>query len=819
MSPQDSDSGDLFHGNIDPIEIQEEMERSFLEYSMSVIVSRALPDARDGLKPVHRRILYSMFAEGLRPDRPHVKCSKVVGDVMGKFHPHGDSAIYESLVRMAQDFSLRHTLIDGHGNFGSPDPETGAAAARYTECRLAPISLQLMAAIDEETVDFSANYDGTEQEPVVLPARFPNLLVNGSQGIAVGMATNIPPHNLAEVIDAAIFLIDNRDATPDQLMQFVKGPDFPTGAMILGRSGIIDAYRTGKGSIRIRAIAEIEETKTGGSRIIVTELPYQTSVEQIERKIAELANNREIDGIREVQNDSAGRVNRLVIELKRDANANVVLNNLYKATPMESRFSVNLIALVDGVPRTLNLVGALTAYIKHQIEVVTRRSEFRLKKARARSHIVEGLLRCIDQLDAVISLIRSSDDRAAARVGLMEMPFSFSEVQANHILDMTLGRLTRLGRRELESEMAQLGETISHLEALLSDPELLNGVVKTELIAVRDEFANPRKTQLVIDPGDFSDEDLIDDDPLVVILTRSGYIKAMNSDSFRTQARGGKGVQGAKVKEEDVVAEVLYTTAHSYLLFFSNKGKVYRIRGHELGIRERTARGMALVNVLALDADEQIATVIDTRSYFPDSYLVFFTKLGLVKKTRLEEYDRSRREGLIALALRDSDELVKVLVVAPATDILVLTRKGMGIRFSESDARPVGRAASGVRAIRLKPNDLVVAAIETGTRSELLMVTSAGFAKRTRVERFSLQTRGGQGVRAIRLNDLRGELVTAFATAPTDEVIVVASGGTTIRTTVGSVAVQGRDATGVKIIDLGPHQVVSSVTPVMQEEI
>ncbi len=818
MSPQPPDSGDLFHGDIDPIEIQEEMERSFLEYSMSVIVSRALPDARDGLKPVHRRILYSMFAEGLRPDRPHVKCSKVVGDVMGKFHPHGDSAIYESLVRMAQDFSLRHTLIDGHGNFGSPDPETGAAAARYTECRLAPISLQLMAAIDEDTVDFTANYDGTEQEPVVLPSRFPNLLVNGSQGIAVGMATNIPPHNLGEVIDAAIYLIDNRDATPDQLMQFVKGPDFPTGGLILGRSGIIDAYRTGKGSIRIRAIAEIEETRTGGHRIIVTQIPYQTSVEQIERKIAELANNRELEGIREVQNDSAGRVNRLVVELKRDANPNVVLNNLFKATPMESRFSVNLIALVDGVPRTLNLHGALTAYIKHQIEVVTRRTEFRLRKARARAHIVEGLLRCIDQLDAVIALIRGSDDRGAARAGLMAEPLSFTEIQANHILDMTLGRLTRLGRQELESEMTQLLETITYLEDLLGDPELLNGVVKHELATVRDEFVNPRKTQIVIDPGDFSDEDLIDDDPLVVILTKSGYIKAMQSDSFKTQARGGKGVQGAKVKEEDVVADVLYTTSHSYLLFFSNKGKVYRIKAHELGIRERTARGMALVNVLALDPDERIATVFDTRSYYPDSYLVFFTKLGLVKKTRLEEYDKSRREGLIALALRESDELVKVLVVSPSTDILILTRKGAGIRFAESDVRPVGRAASGVRGIRLKTDDLVVAAIETSTRSEVLMVTSAGFAKRTKIERFTLQTRGGQGVRAIRLNDQKGALVSAFAISPTDEVIVVASGGTTIRTTVGSIAVQGRDATGVKIIDLGPMQVVSSVTPVAQEE-
>ncbi|CAG4934577.1 MULTISPECIES: DNA gyrase subunit A [Acidithrix] len=818
MSPSTSDSDGGIIGSVEPIEIQEEMERSFLEYSMSVIVSRALPDARDGLKPVHRRILYSMFAEGLRPDRPHVKCSKVVGDVMGKFHPHGDSAIYEALVRMAQDFSLRHPLIDGHGNFGSPDPDTGAAAARYTECRLTPLALQLMSGIDEDTVDFIPNYDGSEQEPSVLPARFPNLLVNGSQGIAVGMATNIPPHNLEEVVDATIYLIDNPEATPDNLMTFVKGPDFPTGAQILGRAGIIDAYRTGRGSIKMRALAEIEETRTGGHRIVVTQIPYQTSVEQIERKVAELANNRELEGIREVQNDSAGRVNRLVIDLKRDANPNVVLNNLFKLTPMESRFSVNLLAIVDGVPRTLNLVQALRAYIDHQIEVVRRRSEFRLAKARARAHIVEGLLRCIDQLDAVITLIRASDDRQSARSGLMGEPFLFSEIQANHILDMTLGRLTRLGRTELENEILALRETIAFLESLLADDEAVNGVVKSELISVRDEFKNPRRTQIVTDPGDFSDEDLIEDEPRVVILTKSGYIKAMSSDSFRTQARGGKGVQGAKVKDEDVVSEVLHTNSHSYLLFFTNKGKVYRIKTHELGVRERTARGMALVNLLALDADESVATVLDTQTYYPDSFLVFFTRMGLVKKTRLAEYDKSRREGLIALALRDGDELVKVLVVAPDSDILVLTKHGMGIRFAESDVRPVGRSASGVRAIRLRIDDTVVAAIETGTRSEVLMVTGAGFAKRTKVARFSVQTRGGQGVRAIRLTHARGELVAAFATSANDEVIVVASGGTTIRTTVSSIADQGRDATGVKIIELDSTQFVSSVTPVVPIE-
>ncbi|MDA8277559.1 MAG: DNA gyrase subunit A [Actinomycetota bacterium] len=816
MSPDNNN--ELPIGTVEPIEIQEEMERSFLEYSMSVIVSRALPDVRDGLKPVHRRILYSMFAEGLRPDRPHVKCSKVVGDVMGKFHPHGDSAIYEALVRMAQDFSLRHPLIDGHGNFGSPDPDTGAAASRYTECRLAPISLQLMASIDEDTVDFIPNYDGTEQQPSVLPSRFPNLLVNGSQGIAVGMATNIPPHNLEEVCNAAIHLIDNRDATPDQLMQFVKGPDFPTGAQILGRSGIADAYRTGRGSIKLRALAEIEETRTGGHRIVVTQIPYQTSVEQIERKIAELVDARELEGIREIQNDSAGRVNRLVIELKRDANPNVVLNNLFKLTPMESRFSVNMLAIVDDVPRTLNLAQALNAYIDHQIEVVTRRSQYRLDKARARAHIVEGLLRCIDQLDAIIALIRGSDDRAAARVGLMAEPFVFTEIQANHILDMTLGRLTRLGRTELENEMAALLETITYLENLLSDSTVLNNVVKEEMTEVRNQFSNPRKTEIVSDPGDFSDEDLIENEPRVVVLTSNGYIKAMSADSFRTQGRGGKGVQGAKIKDEDIVSEVLHTHSHNFLLFFSNKGKVYRIKTHELGVRERTARGTPLVNVLNLDIDEQVATVLDTQTYYPDSYLVFFTRSGLIKKTLLSEYDKSRREGLIAISLRDGDELVKVLVVTPNTDILVFTKFGMGIRFAEDEIRPLGRAASGVRAIRLRINDEVIGAIETSTRSEVLMITSAGYAKRTQIDRFNRQMRGGQGVRAIRLTNAKGELVAAFATLSDDEFLLSSSTGAVIRLSSGAITEQGRDATGVRAIDLGPNQSVTAVTPVASIE-
>lgn len=815
MSPDNRNDGGLFIGEIEPIEIQEEMERSFLEYSMSVIVSRALPDARDGLKPVHRRILYSMFSEGIRPDRPHVKCSKVVGDVMGKFHPHGDSAIYDALARMVQDFSLRHPLIDGHGNFGSPDPETGPAASRYTECRLAPISMQLMAGIDEGTVDFSANYDGSEQEPVVLPSRFPNLLVNGSQGIAVGMATNIPPHNLGEVIDATIFLIDHPDATPDDLMRFVHGPDFPTGGQIFGRQGIYDAYRSGKGSIKTRALATIEPTKSGGNRIVVTEIPYQTSVEQIERKIADLVNSKDLEGIRETQNDSAGRVNKLVIELKRDANPNVVLNNLFKYTPMQSSFAVNMLALVDGVPRTLNIVQALSAYVAHQVEVVTRRSQTRLRKARERAHIVEGLLRCIDQLDAVIALIRGSDDRAAARTGLMAEPFLFSEIQANHILDMTLGRLTRLGRSELENELATLMDTIAELEAILADPARLHEVIKTELKAIRDEFGEPRRTTITSDVGEIGIEDLIENEPMVVMMTRSGYIKAMSSDAFRTQGRGGRGVKGAKMKEEDLVTQVINTMTHSYLLFFSNKGKVYRLKVHEIPVKDRAARGTAIVNLLPLSSDETIAAILDTESYDDDTYLVFVTKSGLVKKTVFSEYDKSRRDGFIALSLRDGDELVRVIVAPKVVDLLMFSKMGSAIRFSLEEVRAVGRDALGVRGMKLRFRDEVVDCIVAQDDLQVLLVTEGGYGKRTKVGLFTRQARGGQGVRAIRLTQAKGELIAAFAVAEDDEVLLVSSAGVTIRTSVGEVALQGRDATGVHIINLAQGETVASVAPVL----
>ena len=803
-------------GAVEPIEIQEEMERSFLEYSMSVIVSRALPDVRDGLKPVHRRILYSMFDRGLRPDRPHNKCAKVVGDVMGTYHPHGDSAIYEALARMVQEFSLRHPLIDGHGNFGGRGPDDGAAAMRYTECRLAPLALELMADIDEETVDMVANYDGSDEEPSVLPGRFPNLLINGSQGIAVGMATNIPPHNMGEVIDAAIHVLNNPTATPDDLMAFVKGPDFPTGALILGRQGILDAYRTGRGSIKMRAVAEIEEGRVG-DRIVVTEFPYQTSVEVIEQKISDLVKAGELDGISGVLNSSANQKPRLVIELKRDANANVVLNNLYKQTPLQTSFGVNMLALVDSVPRTLNLAQALSHYIDHQIEVVTRRTQFRLRKAQERAHIVEGLLRAIDMLDAVIATIRGSDDRPSARTSLMAEPFSFSEIQATHILDMTLGRLTRLGRTELQEEMAKLLETIAELQSILADDAKLRGVIGEEMTAIRDKFADPRRSIVTHDPGEMGVEDLIDDEEIVVTMTSAGYIKSVAAAAFRTQGRGGRGVQGARLKEEDLVSQVVHSSAHAYLLLFSNQGKVYRLRGHEIPMKERTAKGTAAVNLVPLAPNESIQAIITTREFAPDQYLVFATAQGQVKKTALSEYDKSRREGFIAINLRDGDELVRVVATSGNDDIFEVTRSGMTIRFNEADVRAMGRDAAGVRGIRLRAGDAVVSCDVAADDTDILLVTDAGYGKRTKLERFNRQARGGQGVRGIRLTGKRGSVVAAFMVALDEEILLVSSGGVVIRTAAREIASQGRDATGVRVMNLDDGQSVAAVARVTAE--
>jgi DNA gyrase subunit A len=796
---------------IEPIEIQEEMERSFLEYAMSVIVSRALPDARDGLKPVHRRILYGMTEVGARSDRPYMKCARVTGEVMGKYHPHGDGAIYDALVRMGQSFSLRHPLVDGHGNFGAPDHPP--AASRYTECRLATLANRMLDGIDEDTVDFIDNYSGEYQEPVVLPSRFPNLLVNGSQGIAVGMATNIPPHNLAEVIDATNHLIDNPDATPDDLMQFVKGPDFPTGALILGRGGILDAYRTGRGSVRMRARAEIVEEKKA-TYIVVTELPYQASPAGILIRIKDLVESKELEGVADLEDLSSGNDTKLMIKLKRDAPANVVLNNLFKLTPLQTSFGINMVALVDGIPRTLNLVQALQAYVDHQVEVITRRSEFRLKKKRDRAHIVEGLIKALDLIDEIIALIRASADRPAARDGLQAPPFEFTEIQANHILDMQLGRLTRLGRSDLEAELAELREAIRELEEILGDEGVLRQVIKDELASVRDEYSEPRRAEITYDPGEIGIEDLIDDEDLVVTLSAKGYVKTVAFDAFRTQARGGRGVAGTKLRDDDYMTHIVTTTAHAYLLFFSNRGRVYRLKAHEIPMKERTARGTAIVNLLPLAPDERIQAIIDTRDYETNRFLFFATKQGQVKKTKFTEYDSSLRAGLIAINLRDGDELVRVIPTNGGDDIFMVSLRGMTIRFNEDEARPMGRSAGGVRGMKLRADDEVVSCDVVREEADLLLVTDAGYGKRTKIERFSAQTRGGQGVKGIKLTARRGEVVAAFMVTIDDDIFVVSSGGVAIRMAVREISSQGRDATGVRIMSLDADQRVAAVAPV-----
>jgi DNA gyrase subunit A len=783
---------------------------------MSVIVARALPDVRDGLKPVHRRILWDMEQQNFRPDRPFVKCARVTGDTMAKFHPHGNQAIYDALVRMAQPFSLRHPLVDFHGNYGSPD--FGPAAERYTECRLAPIAMRLLADIDENTVDFTANYDAQGTEPVVLPARFPNLLVNGSQGIAVGMATNIPPHNLGEVVDATIHLLGHPDATPDELMRFVKGPDFPTGGLILGRAGIAEAYRTGRGSVKMRAKAVIEEAGRRGDRfqIVATELPYQTSCNAVAERTTELVAAGELSGIDDVNDESSDKVGtRLVFSLKRDANPNVVLNNLFKLTQLQTSFPINMVALVDGVPRTLNLRDALAAYVSHQIEVITRRSEHRLAEAQHQLHIQEGLARAINVIDEIIALIRASEDRADARARLMADPYVFSEDQANHILDMRLGQLTRLSRVEIEERIEALRATVADLEAILADEGRKRALITEELQAIRAEFATPRRAQLTHDAGEIDDLDLIDDKELVVVMTEAGYVKTVDATAFRTQARGGKGVSAAKLKDEDLVRHVIHTTAHAYLLFFTTRGRVYRLRAHAIPERERAAKGMPIQNLLPLQGDETVQAVIDTREIGGERYLLFATRDGVVKRTAFAEYASSRRDGLIALSLREGDELVRVVVTDGDDDVLLVSRQGMVIRFAERDVRAMGRDASGVRGMRLRDGDAVVGCDLVRPGRTLLLVTSAGFGKRTDADRFGQQGRGGQGVRGIRLTEARGGVVAAFLVGDDDEVVAVATDGVTIRMPVREISVQGRDATGVRVVRLADGQLVASAAPIL----
>ena len=807
-----SDNPNLFD-QIQPVPLQDEMERSFLDYSMSVIMSRALPDVRDGLKPVHRRIIWDMEQQGFRPDRPFVKCARVTGDTMARYHPHGDSAIYDALVRMAQPFSLRHPLIDFHGNYGSPD--FGPAAARYTESRLHSLAMRLLDGIDENTVDMMANYDGTSEEPVVLPARFPNLLVNGSQGIAVGMATNIPPHNLGEVIDATIHLIDNPKATPEDLMKFVQGPDFPTGGNILGRAGIIDAYRTGRGSIKMRAKAVIEENRAGRMEIQITELPYQTSCSSIAARIQELVDAGDLDGIADVNDGSSGGKTSLVVLLKRDANANVVLNNLFKLTSLQTSFPVNMIALVDGVPRTLNLADALNGYVNHQLEVVTRRTQFRLDKAKDRGHILEGRMKALNVIDKIIKLIRESEDAGAAKDALMKKPYEFSERQAVDILDMQLRQLTRLSRIDLEKELADVQSRIKEYEAILASDKKLRGVIKDELEDVRKTFATERVCKIINDSGEMALEDLVDDKELVIVMTQAQYVKAVPATSFRAQARGGRGVKGATLKEDDIVRRVMFTTAHAYLLFFSNRGRVYKLRAADIPERERTAKGIPIVNLLPLQAGETIQAIIDTREFPGERYLFFVTKNGQVKKTAFDAYNSSRRDGLIALNLKDNDELVRVIETSGDDDIFIVSRSGQVIRFNEKEVRPMGRTAAGVRGMKLKAGDVVVSADPGRDDDALLIVSDGGYAKRTQIGQFPRKGRGTQGVIGVKITSKKGAVVAAFMVGLDDEIVVVASNGVAMRTEVKQISSQGRAATGVRLMNLDDGAVVASVAPIL----
>ena len=798
----------------EPIEIEVEMRNSFLEYAMSVIVSRALPDVRDGLKPVHRRILYSMYDAGIRPGTPFRKCARVVGDVMGWYHPHSNDAIYDALVRLGQDFASRYPLVEAQGNFGTVDDPP--AAMRYTETRMAPLAMHLLQDIDQDTVDFVDNYSGERQQPTVLPARYPNLLVNGSTGIAVGMATNIPPHNLSEVVDAVLHMLDHPDATPEKLTEFVKGPDFPTGAYIVGNVGVRDALLTGKGSVKMRSVAEVREIRKGRTGIVVTEIPYQVSRDRIMTRIAELVRDKSLEGISDLRDESDRNGTRLVVELKRDANPQVVLNQLYKGSQLEENFSVNTVALVDGVPRTMNIAELIHHYIRHQLEVIERRSQFRLDKAQARQHIVEGLLIALDNIDEVVQIIRASADTDAARTGLMER-FELSEIQTNHILDMPLRRLTALETDKLREEQTELEATIEELKAILASDPKRRELVAAELKEVKDKFGDSRRTRIIPDEGDLSLEDLIADEELVVSISANGYVKAVVAKSYRTQGRGGRGVQGAKLKEDDVIAHVLHTTAHAYLLFFTNRGKVYRLRAHALPKKDRTAKGVLVQTVLPMDPDERIEAIIDTRDYESFRHLVAFTKMGQVKKTKFADYD-SRNSVLVAIKLQDGDEVVAVKSTSGENFLVMFSRDGQGIRFHESDVRPMGRDTQGVRGIKLREGDAVVSAACVTEEADILLLSSGGYGKRTKVTEFPRQKRGGLGVKAMKLTRVRGTLVSGCAVVQGDEIFVTSSDGIVIRQQADAISRQKRASTGVKVMSLEGEAEITDVALVPQED-
>ena len=783
------------------VNVEDEMRRSYLDYAMSVIVARALPDVRDGLKPVHRRILYAMSQMGLNPDKPHRKCAGAVGEVMKNYHPHGDVAIYDSLVRMAQPFSLRYPLIDGHGNFGSVDGDP-PAAMRYTEARLGPMALEMLADIDKETVDFVPNYDASVQEPALLPARLPNLLVNGSSGIAVGMATNIPPHNLSEICDALIAMIDDRDITDEELMKIVTGPDFPTGALILGREGIRQSYLTGRGSIALRAKHDFEELRGGRQAIIVTEIPFQINKSRLLESIAQLVTLKRVNGVADLRDESDRKGMRIVIELKRDASAQLVLNQLYKHTPLQSSFGVNNVALVDGQPRTLTLRELVREYVEHRKVVVTRRSQFELRRARERAHILEGYRIALDHIDAIIKLIRASQTTEDARAGLMKK-FELSEIQANAILDLRLQRLVALERKKIEEEYVAVLKTIAELEDVLRSERRIYGVVKTEIAALKKKFGDKRRTQIMEAEGEFEIEDLIPDTDVVVTFTAGGYIKRQNTDTFRAQNRGGRGITGLALKKEDVVRHMFKATTHQHILFFSNRGRVYRLRAHEIPDASRQARGTALVNLLTLPPGETISAVLPVRKLKTEEYLVMVTKKGFIKKTALSEFGNVRRSGLIAINLMPGDELLHVVLTSGRAELLLATTGGYAIRFDEKTVRPMGRASRGVRAVRLGSRDQVQAIDVVGKdRREVLVITSKGFGKRTSLDRYRKTNRGGKGIKTFNKTPKNGEIVEQLLVKPDDEIMLISTHGIVIRTKVFQIRETGRSAQGVRVMKL-----------------
>lgn len=808
---------DNIFDKVHEVDLKKTMETSYIDYAMSVIASRALPDVRDGLKPVQRRILHSMIELNNGPDKPHRKCARIVGDTMGKYHPHGDSSIYGALVNLAQDWSTRYPLVDGHGNFGSVDGD-GAAAMRYTEARLSKISMEMIADINKDTVDFVPNFDETEKEPSVLPARFPNLLVNGTSGIAVGMATNIPPHNLTEVINAVVKIIDNQledkeETTIEEILAIIKGPDFPTGGMILGTRGIEEAYRTGRGKIRVRAVTDIETMPNGKSRIIVTELPYMVNKARLIEKIAEMVRDKKIDGITDLSDQSSREGMRVVIELRKDVNANVLLNQLYKHTQLQDTFGVIMLALVNNQPKVMNILEMLNHYLKHQEEVITRRTKYELNKAEERAHILEGLLVALDHIDEVISIIRGSRTVQIAKSELMER-FELTDVQAQAIVDMRLRALTGLEREKLEAEYKELMEQISRLKAILADRKLLLGVIKEEIIAIRDKYGDERRTSIGFDEFDISMEDLIPKEDVVITMTKLGYIKRMSNDTFKAQNRGGKGIKGMQTLDEDYVEELFMSNTHHFIMFFTSTGRVYRLKGYEIPESSRTSRGTAIINLLQLMPGEKISAVIPIEKYDDDSYLVMATKRGLIKKTPLKDYANVRKTGLAAITLREDDELIEVKFTDGKQEIILATKYGQCIRFSEEDVRATGRTSMGVRGINLADRDEVIGMQLTVQGSDLLIVSEKGMGKRTSISEFTAQNRGGKGVKCYKIMEKTGNVVGVKAINEDDEIMIINTEGIIIRMKCEGISLLGRITSGVKLINLPEGDKVASIAKV-----